>query len=78
MDFEAIPLQKSKNSQSLKIPKRLWIDDRKVFVKKIGNALYIIPFNDPWASLFEGVDAFTEDFMQERGESIDQKRDSLD
>jgi antitoxin VapB len=48
------------------IPKDMDIDDEKVYLKKDGNALYIIPFRDPWQSLIESVNDFSSDFLSER------------
>lgn len=78
MAFEAIDLNNTKSYQSLKIPKRLRIDDRKVYLKKVGNALYIIPFTDPWASMIEGINSFTTDFMDDREQPLQQIRESFD
>jgi antitoxin VapB len=78
MSFETIVLNNTSSSQSLKIPEELRINDRKVYLKKVGNALYIIPFNDPWASMFEGINSFTADFMEDREQPLNQIRESID
>ena len=54
------------------------IDDDKVYLKKVGNALYIIPYHKPWQNLFESLDSFTSDFMDERDQPQDQKRELFD
>ena len=54
------------------------IKDDKVYLKKIGNSLYIIPFHNPWQNLIESCDNFTPDFMETRKQPKDQKRESLD
>jgi len=33
------------------IPDDMEIDDDQLYLKKIGNTLYVIPFHDPWQSL---------------------------
>ncbi len=78
MPFETINIRKNKTGQAIRIPKQMEIDDDKVIVKKIGNAIYIIPFHNPWQNLIESLDSFTPDFMDNRKQPIDQNRDSLD
>jgi len=78
MSFEAIDIQDISGDQSIKIPKNLRINYDKVYLKKVGNALYIIPFHNPWQSLFEGVDAFSPDFMNDRSQPGAQERESFD
>jgi antitoxin VapB len=47
--MEAIAMKNGKDFQTLRIPKELCIDDDKVYIKKVGNALYLIPFHKPWS-----------------------------
>ena len=78
MEFETIDINEKKGFQSIIIPDKLKIDDNKVYLKKIGNSIYIIPFHNPWQNLIESLDAFTIDFMYERNQPENQKRDSFD
>ncbi|MFT4152355.1 antitoxin [Parafilimonas sp.] len=77
MEFETISIDNSSGSQAIQIPASLKINDDKVYIKKIGNSLYIIPFHKPWQNLFESLDQFTDDFMQARNEPGQQKRDDI-
>jgi len=65
-------------SQKISIPQDMRIDDDKVYLKKIGNVIYIIPFHNPWGNLIESIDLFTPDFMNERNQIETQNRESLD
>ncbi|MDP3913081.1 MAG: type II toxin-antitoxin system VapB family antitoxin [Bacteroidota bacterium] len=78
MGIETIDIKKNKGEQAIRIPKRMRIDDDKVYLKKVGNSLYIIPFHNPWQNLIESTDSFTSDFMDERNQPIQQHRESLD
>jgi len=80
MGFEAIDIKNIKGSQAIKIPKRMEIDDDKVYLKKVGNAIYIIPFHSPWQNLIESIDSFTSDFMEVRDDDHlkSQQRESFD
>lgn len=65
-------------SQKISIPNIMRIDDDKVYLKKIGNAIYIIPFHNPWQNLIEATESFSPDFMENRNQVDTQKRESLD
>ena len=78
MAFETTDLQVISGSQSVKIPDDFKIDDDKVYLKKVGNALYIIPFHNPWQDLMDSVKGFSEDFLNDREQPNVQTRDSFD
>lgn len=78
MAFEKINIQENSGTQSIKIPANFKIDDDKVYLKKVGNALYIIPFHNPWQNLFDSIDEFSEDFMDQREQPSEQTRKSFD
>jgi antitoxin VapB len=78
MKYEAIEIKNKKGFQDIRIPKNLKIDDDKVYLKKVGNALHIIPYHNPWQNLIESLDLFTSDFMNNREQPDNQTRESLD
>jgi antitoxin VapB len=78
MAFETINIQNDAGAQAIIIPEDYKINDDKVYVKRIGNALYLIPFHNPWQNLFESLDKFTPDFMDERNQSDNQTREAFD
>jgi antitoxin VapB len=78
MPFDTIEIQDKSGSQSIKIPDDFKINDNKVYLKKVGNALFLIPFHNPWQSLYDSVNEFTEDFMNDREQPGTQLRESLD
>lgn len=78
MPFDTIEIQDKSGFQSIKIPDNFKINDNKVYLKKVGNALYLIPFHNPWQSLYDSVNEFTDDFMNEREQPGLQIRESLD
>ena len=78
MEFEAIDIQDISGFQSIKIPDNFKINDDKVYLKKVGNALYIIPFHNPWQNLIESVNEFSQDFMNDREQPAAQIRESFD
>ncbi len=78
MTFETINIQSDSGNQAIRLPDNYKINDDKVYVKKVGNALYLIPFHNPWQNLFESLDKFTPDFMEEKNQSDNQTREAFD
>ena len=78
MAFETIDIQKEKGFQAIRIPEKLKINDNKVYLKKIGNSLFLIPFHNPWENLIESLDNFTPDFLSSREQPDNQKRETFD
>ena len=78
MAFETISIQNESGLQVIQIPESYRINDDKVYVKRVGNALYLIPYHNPWQNLFESLDKFTPDFMDERSQPAEQKRVAFD
>lgn len=65
-------------NQSINIPADLKIDDDRVFIKKTGNVIHIIPYHNPWDSLYSSLNEFTDDFKHERDQGIVQSRELFD
>ena len=61
-------------SQAVRLPKEFRFPGNKVFIKKVNNTTVLIPFNQPWQSLYNSLDKFSDDFMQEREQPDLQKR----
>lgn len=70
MGIETIDIKNNNGVQAIRIPTDMRINDDKVYLKKVGNTLYIIPFHSPWQNLIESTDLFTSDFMDERNQAI--------
>ena len=78
MAIESILTETDTGEQVIKIPIEFRIDDQKVYIKKIGNCLYILPFHNPWQSMINSLDDFSDDFMSNRIKPNQQIRESLD
>jgi antitoxin VapB len=78
MKFETIEIQNKEGGQAIEIPESFKIDDSKVYIKKMGNCLYIIPYHQPWQSLLDSLQQFSPDFMEERNQPLPQNRESFD
>lgn len=64
-------------SQAVRLPKEFRFTGNKVFIKKVGNAVILIPYHDSWQSLFQSLDQFSDDFMEIREQPSQQNRESL-
>jgi antitoxin VapB len=78
MKVEEVNIQNLQGFQAINIPPSLKINDDKVYIKKIGNALYLIPYHNPWQNLMDSLDEFTSDFMENRNQPSAQTRESFD
>ena len=78
MKFETVDIQNNKGEQAIRIPESLKINDSKVYIKKMGNCLYIIPYHQPWQSLIDSLQQFSPDFMEDRDQPLSQNRESFD
>jgi antitoxin VapB len=59
-------LFESGKSQAVLLPRKYRFKGSKVYVKKLGNAVMLIPEEDSWQSLIESMGLFSNDFMTER------------
>ena len=75
MSFETVKIKKKSGAQIIQLPEALSIDDDKVYLKRVGNSIYVIPFHAPWESMIKSTDMFTEDFLDQRDQPELQKRD---
>ena len=63
-------------SQAIRLPKEFQFRGDKVFIKKVGNAVVVLPYQDSWQSLIESVALFSDDFMEERAQPEAECRES--
>jgi len=63
-------------SQAVRLPKDFRFDGDKVFIHKVGNAVVLLPVRHSWDTLFQSLDKFSDDFMQDgRQQPPRQERD---
>ena len=65
-------------SQAVRIPKEFRFDSDEVFVTRLGSAVVLIPKRESWGVLFDAIDGFTSDFMEERDQPGRQQERDLD
>ena len=64
-------------SQAVRLPKDFRFSGSDVFINKIGNIVILIPKDDPWASLVDSLDQFTDDYMESRDQPLQGSREPL-
>jgi antitoxin VapB len=62
-------------SQAVRLPKEYRFRGSKVYVKKMGNAIILIPEQDSWETLIASLSLFSDDFMEERIQLPAEQRD---
>jgi antitoxin VapB len=75
--MEIAELFEDGQNRSVKLPKELFPGENKVYINKIGNAVVLIPYHDPWKSLFDSLDEFSDDFMENREQPQQQSRENI-
>ena len=62
-------------SQAVRLPKAFRLPGDEVYIKKIGNAVILLPLQQSWETLFESLPLFSEDFMDEPNQPPQQQRE---
>ncbi|MBW3623395.1 MAG: antitoxin [Armatimonadetes bacterium] len=75
--MEIAKLFRNGQSQAVRLPKEFRFEGDRVYIKRAGNAVILLPYQEPWRSLFESLDQFTDDFMEYRNQPEAQPRESL-
>lgn len=77
MSFEIVDIETQNDFQDIKIPGKFKIDDDKVYIKKIGNVIYIIPYHNAWDSMIDATNNFSDDYMEKREQQSNQNRETF-
>jgi antitoxin VapB len=75
--METAKLFKNGGSQAVRLPKEFRFEGSRVFIKKVGDAVVLLPHSDSWQVLFDSLDQFTDDFMTSRDQPDLQDREDL-
>jgi antitoxin VapB len=73
--METAKLFQNGKSQAVRLPKEFRMKGEQVYVKRMGNAIVLLPYNTPWQSLVDSLSLFSDDFMSSRKQPPTQKRD---
>ena len=76
--MQTVKVFKSGNSQAVRIPKEFSIEEKELYIQKIGNTLVLTSMNDPWSSLRKSLTMFSEDvFSNGREQPKNQEREDI-
>ena len=64
----------SGRSQAVRLPKDFRLNGSEVFIKRIGKAIVLLPMDDAWDSLAQSLSLFSDDFLKDRQQPIEQQR----
>jgi antitoxin VapB len=53
----------SGNSQAIRLPKEYKVEDKELYIQKIGNTIILFPKTNPWEAFEKSLSEFSEDFM---------------
>ena len=68
----------SRRSQAVRLPKEYRFEDDEVLIKRVGNAVVLLPRTRSWDSLFQSLEQFEPSFKLERKQpKAQQKRARL-
>jgi antitoxin VapB len=61
-------LFKNGESQAVRLPKEFRFEGSEVLIKRVGNAVMLLPLTRSWDSLVESLSKFPADFMEQRNQ----------
>lgn len=50
------------SSQAVRLPKAFRFEGDRVLIRRMGDAVVLLPFQAPWGALFDSLDEFSPDF----------------
>lgn len=74
--METAKLFQNGKSQAVRLPKEFRFQGDRVYIKRVGHAVVLLPYDEPWQTLVESVALFSDDFMDEREQPAPQERES--
>jgi antitoxin VapB len=74
--MDSAKLFQNGKSQAVRLPKNYRFRGSKVYIKRMGNAIILIPEDDSWQSMIESLSLFSDDFMTERTQPAVEERES--
>lgn len=64
-------------SQAVRLPKEFRFEGEQVFIKKMGEAVVLLPYHHSWQPLFDSLSDFSDDFMDDREQPLQPSRETL-
>ena len=64
-------------SQAVRLPKEYRFTGDDVYIKKYQGIVMLLPKDSPWTSLLDSLESFSSDFMDQRDQPDEQRREPL-
>jgi antitoxin VapB len=62
-------------SQAVRLPKEFRFESDRVYIKRVGNTVVLLPYENFWDTLLNSLSLFSADFMNERNQPPAQNRE---
>jgi antitoxin VapB len=72
--METAKLFQNGKSQAVRLPKEFRLKGERVYVKRLGGAVVLLPYNAPWQPLVESLELFSDDYLRSRKQPPVQRR----
>ena len=64
--------------QAIRLPKKFRFSDGEVYVNRVGEAVILLPKKAIWETFMNGLNSFTDDFLEDgREQEVLTKREAL-
>lgn len=68
--MKVVELFEEDSEQVLRLPKEYHFEDNRVQIKKVGDAVILLPVKNAWQPLLNSLSMFSDDFMIEQRETL--------
>jgi antitoxin VapB len=55
----------SGNSQAIRLPKEYQVEEKEMFIQKIGRTIVLFPKSNPWENFENSLEEFSDDFLMD-------------
>ncbi len=74
---ETARLFENGRSQAVRLPKEYRFAGSQVYIKRLGKAVVLLPYHEPWQTLVDSLGQFSDDFMAQREQPGQQDRGEI-
>lgn len=75
--METAKIFENGRSQAVRLPKKFRFADDEVYIQNLGNAVLLVPKSELWQTFLDGLNGFSDDFMEDGRAEVFTERDSL-
>ena len=64
----------NKTNQTIRLPKEYRFSKKDVYIKKLGEIVYLFPKTSSWKVFVDGLNYFSDDFMSSKRQQVAQQK----